>query len=118
MLGQIPNFDRLFFLKASLSLGGGGEPSLNKNGGGTTHFVQEWGGGHEILTWNGGGAGKYHLSLGGVQEIYLKDWKMGGGREPYPKKFSRCARISPNFKVLTIQISLFALLVIQMRDIQ
>ena len=95
----------------------GGQPTLDKNGGDNT-FCPGMGGGHEILTWNGGGAGKYHLSLGGVQEIYLKDWKMGGGREPYPKKFSRCARISPNFKVLTIQISLFALLVIQIRDIQ
>ena len=76
------------------------------------------GGGHEILTSNGGGAGKYHLCLGGGHEIYLKDWEKGGGREKYPKNFSRCARKSPNFKVLTIQISLFALLVIQIRDIQ
>ena len=70
--------------------------------GGTTHFVQEWGG-HEILTWNGGGAGKYHLSLGGGTRNLLKRLENGGGREPYPKKISRCARISPNFKVLTIQ---------------
>ena len=95
--------------------GGGGNQLWSKMGG-TTHFVQEWGG-HEILTWNGG-CRKISSEFGGGQEIYLKDWKMGGGREPYPKNFSRCARISPNFKVLTIQISLFALLVIQMRDIQ
>ena len=74
--------------------------------GGTTHYVQEWGGDMKFCPGMGEGAGKYHLSLGG-QEIYFKDWKMGGGNHtPYP-----CARISPNFRVLTIQISLFALLV-------
>ena len=41
---------------ATISLGGG-QPTLEKSGGGTTQFVQEWGG-HEILTWNGGGGGR------------------------------------------------------------
>ncbi len=63
---------------------GGGQPTLDKNGG-TTHFVQEWGG-HEILTWNGG-CRKISSEFGGVQEIYLKDWKMGGGTGTIPEKF-------------------------------
>ena len=85
--------------------GGGGALNLDKNGGDNT-FCPGMGGGHEILTWNGGGAGKYHFCLG------------EGGGETLPKKNLHCARKSPNFKVLTTQIGLFALIVIQIRDIQ
>ena len=61
--------------------------------------------------WPGmGGAGKYHLSLGGTRNL-LKRLENGGDGNHTQNFF----RISPNFKVLTIQISLFALLVIQIR---
>ena len=52
------------------------------------------------------------LKSGDLREFF---WGMHATR-PKPEKNSRCARKSPHIKVF-IQISLFALLVIQIRDI-